>query len=82
MRAALPSTAHDQRYFARYGRQSYPAPDLGTGGGAGRGRRQSVSDRGKPCAKNFSYTSDKNKFLTMNDLKKVLKNNIKDFELN
>ena len=38
--------------------------------------------RGKPCAKNFSYTSDKNKFLTMNDLKKVLKNNIKDFELN
>ena len=38
--------------------------------------------KGKPCAKNFSYTSNKNKFLTMNDLKKVLKNNIKDFELN
>ena len=36
---------------------------------------------GKPCAKNFSYTSDKNKFLTINELKKVVKNNIDDFEL-
>ena len=38
--------------------------------------------KGKSCAKNFTYTSDKNKFLTINDLKKVLKNNIDDFELN
>ena len=38
--------------------------------------------KGKSCAKNFNYTSDKNKFLTINDLKKVLKNNIDDFELN
>ena len=38
--------------------------------------------KGKSCAKNFAYTSDKNKFLTINDLKKVLKNNIGDFELN
>ena len=36
---------------------------------------------GKPCAKNFSYTSDKNKFLTINELKKVVKDNIDDFEL-
>ena len=38
--------------------------------------------KGKSCAKNFSYTSDKNKFLTIKDLKKVLKNNINDVEQN
>ena len=38
--------------------------------------------KGKSCAKNFAYTSDKNKFLTIKDLKKVLKNNINDVEQN
>ena len=37
---------------------------------------------GKLCAENFSYTSGKNKFLTINELKKIAKNNINDFELN
>ena len=36
---------------------------------------------GKPCPENFSYTSGKNKFLTINELKKIAKNNIDDFEL-
>ena len=36
---------------------------------------------GKPCSDKFSYTSDKNKFLTINELKKVGKNNIGDVEL-
>ena len=36
---------------------------------------------GKPCEENFSYTSGKNKFLTINELKKIAKNNIDDFEL-
>jgi UDP-N-acetylglucosamine 4,6-dehydratase len=36
---------------------------------------------GKPSVKHFSYTSDKNKFLTINELKKVIKDNIDDFEL-
>ena len=37
--------------------------------------------KGKSCAENFSYTSGKNKFLTINELKKIAKNNIDDFEL-
>ena len=36
---------------------------------------------GKSCTENFSYTSDKNKFLTINELKKIAKKNIGDFEL-
>ena len=37
---------------------------------------------GKLCAENFSYTSGKNKFLTINEQKKIAKANINDFELN
>ena len=37
--------------------------------------------KGKSCTENFSYTSGKNKFLTINELKKIAKNNIDDFEL-
>ena len=37
--------------------------------------------KGKSCAENFSYTSGKNKFLTINELKKIAKDNIDDFEL-
>ena len=37
--------------------------------------------KGKKCAERFSYSSDKNKFLTINELKKIAKNNIDDFEL-
>ena len=37
--------------------------------------------KGKICKENFSYSSNKNKFLTINDLKKLVKNNINDFEL-
>ena len=35
----------------------------------------------KPCKGNFSYASNRNKFLTINELKKMVKNNITDFEL-
>ena len=37
--------------------------------------------KAKPCEKNFSYTSNKNKFLNINELKKMFKSNILDFEL-
>ena len=37
--------------------------------------------KGKLCSENFSYSSDKNKFLTINQLKKIAKDNIDDFEL-
>tara|TARA_B110000003_G_scaffold225016_1_gene225662 strand:- start:6000 stop:7010 length:1011 start_codon:yes stop_codon:yes gene_type:complete len=37
--------------------------------------------KGKPCVKKFSYSSDKNKFLTIDQLKKIAKNNTDDFEL-
>jgi len=37
--------------------------------------------KGKSCKENFSYSSNKNKFLTISDLKKYVKNNINDFEL-
>ena len=36
---------------------------------------------GKPCRQNFSYSSDKNKFLTIKELKKIVKNNLHDIEL-
>tara|TARA_B100001175_G_C19503094_1_gene639285 strand:+ start:394 stop:1404 length:1011 start_codon:yes stop_codon:yes gene_type:complete len=38
--------------------------------------------KGKFCKKNFSYSSNKNQFLTINELKNIVKNNITDFELN
>ncbi len=37
--------------------------------------------KGKTCAENFSYSSNKNKFLTIKQLNKILKNNIDDIEL-
>ena len=36
---------------------------------------------GKSCEKNFSYSSDKNKFLTIDELKKITQENYNDFEL-
>ena len=37
--------------------------------------------KGKPCSENFSYSSNKNKFLTIKQLNKILKKNIDDIEL-
>ena len=37
--------------------------------------------KGKSCPENFSYTSGNNKFLTINELRNIAKNNIDDFEL-
>ena len=37
--------------------------------------------KAKICKDNFSYNSNKNKFLKISELKKMVKNNIKDFEL-
>ncbi len=37
--------------------------------------------KAKMCKENFSYTSNKNKFLTMSELKALVKDNIDDFEL-
>ena len=33
------------------------------------------------CKENFSYSSNKNKFLKISELQKLVKNNIDDFEL-
>ena len=38
--------------------------------------------KAKPVKQNFHYASNKNKFLKISELKKLVKNNIKDFELN
>ncbi|MDA9662893.1 UDP-N-acetylglucosamine 4,6-dehydratase (inverting) [Candidatus Pelagibacter sp.] len=38
--------------------------------------------KAKPCKRNFNYASNKNKFLKISELKNLVKNNIKDFELN
>ena len=36
--------------------------------------------KGKLCKQNFSYCSNENKFLTINELKKIFKDNIDDFD--
>jgi UDP-N-acetylglucosamine 4,6-dehydratase/5-epimerase len=37
--------------------------------------------KGKMCKENFSYVSNKNKFLSVKEIKNILKNNLSDFEL-
>ena len=44
-------------------------------------KRYKEKFRGKTCKENFSYASNRNKFLTISELKELVKNNIGDFEL-